>query len=43
MRNLNQFITSSGYVQEPPFANFPPQINAQSCTSKQVPLEPPSQ
>ena len=43
MRNLNQFITSSSYVKEPPFANFPPQINTESCTSKQVPLEPPSQ
>lgn len=41
--NLYQFISSSSYLQEPPFAKFPLQINAQSWTSRQEPLEPPSQ
>ena len=43
MRNLYQFISSSSYLQEPPFAKFPLQLNAQSWTSRQEPLEPPSQ
>ncbi|CAH3178174.1 unnamed protein product [Porites lobata] len=36
MKNLYQFITSTSYLKEPPFAKFPPQINTQSCTSNQL-------
>ena len=36
MKSLYQFIASTSYLQEPPFSQFPPQVNTQSCTSNKV-------
>ena len=36
MKGLYQFIASTSYLQEPPFSQFPPQVNTQSCTSNKV-------
>ena len=36
MKSLYHFIASTSYLQEPPFSQFPPQVNTQSCTSNKV-------
>ena len=36
MKSLYQFIVSTSYLEEPPFSQFPPQVNTQSCTSNKV-------
>ena len=36
MKSLYQFIASTSHLREPPFSQFPPQVNTQSCTSNKV-------